>query len=114
MPSSRPEERLRDIVKHVEMITEYIEGLSLEEFTADGKTKHAVERCLLIISEAAVKLGGDVEEIIPEQPWKEIRGIGNIIRHDYDGVNVEIIWVVAKDELPALRLACLSVLERNG
>ena len=63
-----------------------------ETFRADTKTIAAVERKLQVISEAAVRLGDQAEMLCPGLPWRNIRGIGNWLRHQYDHVDVDSIW----------------------
>jgi uncharacterized protein with HEPN domain len=41
--------------------------------------------------------------------WKDIAGIGNILRHDYQRVDGQIIWNAVKDDLPALKKALLAI-----
>ena len=55
MPSEKPARRLRDILENADAIARYTEGMDLGAFTADAKTRDAVERCLERISEAARK-----------------------------------------------------------
>jgi uncharacterized protein with HEPN domain len=50
--------------------------MSREAYFADEKTIDAVERCLQRISEAAYRLGPYLDDIYPDAPWKEARGIG--------------------------------------
>ena len=38
----------------------------------------------------------------PEIPWKYIYGLRNRIVHDYEGVNLKLIWEIIKDDLPSL------------
>jgi len=107
--SSRdPARRFRDIVENIERIELYVHGLDRAEFTADRKTMDAVERCLARISEAAVKLGPEAERLIPELPWRDIRGIGNHLRHAYDAVSPARVWQSIREDLPLLKAACLN------
>jgi uncharacterized protein with HEPN domain len=39
---------------------------------------------------------------MPGQPWGDIRGMGNRLRHAYDRVSLDIVWNTAQDRLPAL------------
>ena len=41
--------------------------------------------------------------------WKDIAGIGNILRHDYQRVDASIIWRAVKDDLPPLKEALLDL-----
>jgi uncharacterized protein with HEPN domain len=70
----------------------------------------AVKYSLLIISEAAVKLGDTAGELCPEIPWREIRGLGNRLRHDYDNIETIRIWRLVDRDLPPLGSACQRAL----
>jgi uncharacterized protein with HEPN domain len=72
--------------------------------------RDAVERCLQRISEAAVKLGSDAETLVPSQPWKQIRSLGNVLRHEYDSVSAAEIWIMACEQAPRLAKDCASAL----
>jgi uncharacterized protein with HEPN domain len=41
--------------------------------------------------------------------WKDIAGIGNILRHEYQRVDGQIIWNAVKDDLPTLKKALLTI-----
>ncbi len=112
MPSSKPAGRFVDILENARAIERYTEGMDLRGFVADAKTRDAVERCLERMSEAAAKLGEAAPELAPEQPWQQIRSLGNRIRHEYDRLRVERLWEIVKDDLPSLRAACELALER--
>jgi len=115
MPSERPQRRLRDIVDAIDEIDGYLGGIStLTAFEADRRTRRAVERCLEIVCEAARRLGPEMETVMPDQPWAQIRGMGNRMRHEYDSVSVVVVWGVVRHDLPTLRATCAAALERLG
>lgn len=68
------------------------------------------ERCLERISEAAKKLGTFAEENCPGVPWPEIRALGNFLRHEYDRIESERLWLVVERDLPPLKQAVLTAL----
>ena len=110
MPFREPTLSLRDILDSIDMIAEFVHGMDLAGFREDPKTVAAVERKLLLISEAAVRLGDDAERLCPGLPWHNIRGIGNWLRHRYDRVDVETVWNTVIDDLPVLRAGVLRAL----
>jgi uncharacterized protein with HEPN domain len=59
LPFREPALSLRDILDAIDMIVEFVCGMYLEAFREDLKTVAAVERKLLLISEAAMRLGTD-------------------------------------------------------
>jgi uncharacterized protein with HEPN domain len=110
LPFREPALSLRDILDGIDMIVQFVRGMDLEAFREDPKTVAAVERKLLLISEAAVRLGEDAERLCPGLPWHNIRGIGNWLRHRYDRVDVETVWNTVVDQLPPLRSEGLRAL----
>lgn len=62
MPSRLPSDSLADIVEPVDLVAAYVGTADCDAFSADMKTRHAVERCLSIIGEAASRLGEDAAE----------------------------------------------------
>jgi uncharacterized protein with HEPN domain len=115
MPSDVPIERLTDIITNIDRVHAHLKGVTPgAEF--DEKTRDAVERCLERISEAAKKLGSVVEEAQPSIPWRNIRGLGNVLRHEYDAIDEVAIKHIIEHELGPLRQACveeLAILEAN-
>jgi uncharacterized protein with HEPN domain len=110
LPFREPALSLRDILDGIDMIVQFVRGMDLEEFREDPKTVAAVERKLLLVSEAAMRLGEDAECLCPGLPWHNIRGIGNWLRHRYDRVDVDTVWNTVVDDLPPLRSGVLRAL----
>lgn len=110
MPFREPALSFRDIADAIAAIKEFIRGLDEETFLEDAKTVAAVERKLQVISEAAIRLGDQAETLCPGLPWRDIRGIGNWLRHQYDHVDVDSIWRTVTNDLPPLEKAVLEAL----
>ena len=109
MPSDVPNERLQDIILNIDRVRAHLKGLT-PDAELDDKTRDAVERCLERISEAAKKLGPKTEERQPQVSWRGIRGLGNVLRHEYDEVDDSTIARIVERELEPLRQACVSEL----
>ena len=110
MPSSDPIQRFQDILDNIERIQQYTEGLDLDAFLEGGITTDAVERCFERICEASKKLGNLAEELCPDIRWYGIRSFGNFLRHEYEGVELDLIWSMIERDLPALKLAAGTAL----
>jgi uncharacterized protein with HEPN domain len=107
-----PADCLDDILENILRIESYVLGLSKQQFEGDGRTRDAVERCLERICEAAFRLGDAAEELVPGQPWPDIRGMGNWLRHAYDRVDRDTIWDTIHTNLPGLKDEVRVVLVR--
>ncbi|MFP3943506.1 MAG: DUF86 domain-containing protein [Alphaproteobacteria bacterium] len=114
MPSKAPDRRFRDIVENVERIERYTANMTENDFAKSEVVQDAVERCLSRISEAATKLGDVAEQLCDDQPWAQIRGFGNHLRHGYDNLDPEVVWATIVDDLPPLKVACLNALAKLG
>jgi uncharacterized protein with HEPN domain len=101
---------LRDILEAIDHIDSFLIGMTFESYENDLKTKSAVERQLQILTEAAMRLGEDAENIAPGPDWEGFRGMGNILRHAYHRIDDRIVWNTAKDELPPMREIILKAL----
>jgi len=87
-------------------------GLNAETFGKTDEAIYSVKYALLIISEAAQKLDTIATELCPGIPWREIRGLGNRLRHEYDMIDVVRIWRVVEKDLPPLKQAVQAALLR--
>ncbi|NJK28683.1 MAG: DUF86 domain-containing protein [Acaryochloris sp. SU_5_25] len=83
-------------------IETFTEGMSFDEFQADLKTVRAVLYSLALIGEAAASLLPEVEAAYPEIPWADIRGIRNVVIHEYFRVDLDIVWEAVHQDLPSL------------
>jgi uncharacterized protein with HEPN domain len=111
LPSSKPRRRFEDIIQNVDAARRYTSGMTANQFIADDKTVDAVERCLSRISEAASKLAGDAEALVPGEEWGKIRGLGNLLRHEYDVIERPVLWDIIEHNLVPLRRACVRAIE---
>lgn len=113
MPSRHdPADSVADIIENAERVDHYLAGMDRAAFARDGKTRDAVERCLERICEAAHRLGDRAADLMPGQPWGDIRGMGNRLRHAYDRLDLGIVWSTARDRLPALAMEARQALLR--
>ena len=86
---------LWDILESARQIQRYLAGVTREAFLADTQLQDAVLRRLEIIGEAASQLPPSAHELFPDQPFRGMRGMRNIIAHDYGVVDVDQVWRTA-------------------
>ncbi len=84
-------------------IESFVGSMDLPAFTQSELVRSAVERQLLIVAEAARRLGADAESLFPGPNWRMIRGLGNVLRHEYDHVSIPRIWHVVQQDIPELK-----------
>ena len=99
MSKRRDRDYLNDIREAIQRISTYTAGLTYEEFMKDIKTQDAVVRNLEIIGEATKNLSAGLKKSYPKIPWKDLMGMRDKMIHHYFGINYEIVWTIAREEL---------------
>jgi uncharacterized protein with HEPN domain len=110
VPSSDPVQRFEDILDNIGRIERFTSRLDAQAFANNEQIVFAVKYALMIISEAATKLGNAAADLRPDVPWREIRGLGNRLRHDYDAIDLNRLWLLIERDLPLLKSACHAAL----
>ena len=105
---------LADIIEAIDRILAATSGKSFVDFEADWLLSLATQRALEIISEASRHIPDERLERFPDIPWKRIRGIGNMLRHEYHKIADEVIWAVVTDSLVPLRAAVVMLQMEEG
>lgn len=115
--SSHPD-RVQDYLEHIlealERIQRYAAGKSADVFLASTMLQDAVLRNLGIIGEAAHRLLADAPEFVathPEIPFAKIYATRNRITHAYEEVDMEIVWNLVVNDVPALQPTIIAVLK---
>lgn len=93
---------LLDMLQSAELILTYTAQCSQDEFMANVQLQDAVIRRLLIIAEAARRVSDASRQALPNISWQEINGMRNRLVHEYDDVNLNIVWNVVQVEIPPL------------
>jgi len=105
---------LRHILDAIERIERYVQGVEQEEFEAEELLQDGVIRQLEIIGEAARRVSSDLKALYSEVPWRDIVDMRNKLIHDYFGVDVELVWMTAKRDVPALKQTVCEMLRDMG
>lgn len=92
---------LADIVEHAEEAMEYLRHVSMTDFRADRRLRLQIERLLEIVGEAASGLSEQRGASI-DHDWRGVRGLRNVIAHQYGSIDPDQIFRVVKNRLPKL------------
>ena len=103
--------RIEDILACIDKIRAYTSKMTYEQFRKDEKTVDAVIRNLEIIGEAAGFIPLEIQEKHPDLAWLEMRGMRNIMAHEYFGVSLPIIWRAIEQDLTPLAEGLKRILE---
>jgi len=96
---------LVNIGEAIEKIEKYAaDFMNADNLFKDSKSFDAVLMNFIVIGEMTAKLSEDFKNENPEIEWWKIKGLRNIVAHDYFGVDAEEIWQIIHNKIPALKL----------
>jgi len=66
---------------------------------------NAVCRNLEIIGEVSRKIGPEFRAANPEVPWREMNALRNVLIHNYEGADPDLVWAIVERDIPPLLAA---------
>jgi uncharacterized protein with HEPN domain len=105
-----PQLYLQDILDSIGKIKRYTADLSFDEFVSNDMVMDAVTRNLEIIGEAAARIPDNIRLYYPNVPWYEMKGMRNIVAHEYFGVDPKIVWKTVQHSLPELSIMIKDII----
>lgn len=107
---SRDNASLLDIVQAGQLILQFAQGLSRDQLASDLRTQSAILYQIAIMGEATKRLSRQFREQHPEVPWDDIAGMRDIVAHQYDRIDLDIVWQVVQRNIPELLNVLVTLL----
>lgn len=95
--------RIQHILDAICETESYLTAVNFESFLANSEKRFATIKQIEIIGEACNRMSKELKLRHPEIEWTQINGFRNISIHEYFGVNLHIVWNIAKNDLPLLK-----------
>jgi uncharacterized protein with HEPN domain len=91
----------------------FVAGRTREDLDRDRLLNLALVRLLEVIGEAAGRIPPEERERYPQIQWRGILGLRNRLIHGYDSVDLELLWRIVREDLPALVAALATIISRE-
>ena len=108
----------KDLLRHIIGYCNQIEeankqfGNSYDLFCSNSVYRNAVAMCVLQIGELSNHLTEDFRQATADDiPWKQIRGLRNVVAHEYGNIDEESLWETITEDIPALCDFCKRQIE---
>ena len=102
-------ERLNHIIQAIDLIDDFMAGVSYDQFAANTQLQSAVLYQFMIIGEAVRNIEPQMLANSP-YPWHKPRSFRNFIAHEYHNIKFERVYA-AIEELQSLKEAAGEVLK---
>jgi len=98
----RDKEYLLDILEAAKLALTYIGEKTRNDFFHDLQCQDAIIRRLEIIGEASRRISEETKTTFPDIPWNDMVNMRNVMIHEYDDVDMIIVWETVKNNPPPL------------
>lgn len=102
---------LAHVLESAEKIENFTKGISKETFENSDLIQDGVARRLEIIGEAVKNIPEDFKKKHPEVEWRKVAGTRDVLIHGYFGVDVNLVWDIAKHNIPELKAKIQKILK---
>ena len=101
--NSRDRIIIQKIIGYIDDVEKYVEGIEARDFLDDKKTITACAFTVSHIGELVKEITDETIDKYPNIPWNSIKGMRNRIVHDYENVDLSVLWGTIMESLPDLK-----------
>lgn len=98
----RDEASVLDIFRAGQRVLEFARGLSRSDLETDVMRLSAILYQIGIVGEATKRLSFEFREQHSQIPWSQVAGMRDIIFHQYDRLDLDVVWTVIQRSIPEL------------
>jgi uncharacterized protein with HEPN domain len=107
------EARLRHMLECMEEIESAIKNVPYDQFISNHVLRIAVVKWIEIIGEASIHISEELKKEYAHVDWQAIKGMRNIVVHEYFGIKYDLIWEVASEHIPVLKENILQIIKKS-
>ncbi|MDR1891618.1 MAG: DUF86 domain-containing protein [Oscillospiraceae bacterium] len=105
---------IQKLIGYSRDIAQYTAGLDFEGFTIDKKTVSACAFTIGQMGELAGLISEETREAYDNIPWKAIRGMRNRIVHNYESVDLTVMWSTVNNSIPEFEKKLVAILSEQS
>lgn len=104
---------LYKMMKYIEKVEKYTFNVDYNSFSKNEEKVDATILALGQIGELVRNLNKDFIDKYSNIKWRQIKGMRNRLIHDYDGINVQIVWDTITYDIPVLKKQLNKILNED-
>lgn len=99
---------VQECIRRIETVT----AGGRAEFEQSFVVQDVVVRNFEVIGEIVKRLAPELTTDHPHIPWHEIAGFRDVLIHDYDKIDLDVVWRAVEEDVPSLKVAIQAMLAR--
>lgn len=96
----RDDASLQDIYNSGQTVIKFAESLNREDLDLNESNTAGIVLHIMIIGEATKRLSPELRSQHPELPWQQMAGMRDIIAHQYDKIDFDLMWDIIETSIP--------------
>ena len=102
---------LKKMIEYINKALKYTEGCSFESFSRNEEKVDATVFAISQIGELVKNITKETMERYNNIEWIIIKNLRNKIVHDYEGINLNLIWDIITDDIIQLKMDLEKILK---
>lgn len=102
---------LKKMIEYINKALKYTEGCSFETFSRNEEKVDATVFAISQIGELVKNITKETMERYNNIEWIIIKNLRNKIVHDYEGINLNLIWDIITDDIIQLKMDLKKILK---
>jgi len=109
--SLRDYHSLLDIQESARLILEYAAEMDPSLLSQNKMVQDAIIRRFEILGEASARISESCKNQFPTVPWQVMKAMRNLLIHQYDSVDLQILWKTLEQDIPGLLTQISEILQ---
>ena len=101
---------IKKIISELNVANDLLGEATLEEFTADEKTKRAVCMTVINIGELIKNVTDSTRQKYPQIPWRQAAGFRDIAAHKYQTLKMGDVYKTVSEDFSVLKIQLTDIL----
>ena len=111
--SSSTRVRLLHMLEACNRAQTFLEDRERADLEKDEMLRLALQYLVLTLGEAAKHIPQDMQSKAPDIPWRAMAASRDRMAHGYFDINLDMLWVMAAVDIPAVRVGLNRLLEQG-
>ncbi len=102
-------QRIEHMIETADFLLQFVSNISEAEYAASIEKQYAVKFAFVMLGEDAASISDEIKLKYPVIPWREIKGMRNIVAHNYLKTDDTLIWETVSRDVGPLRQQLIQI-----